>query len=78
MNTSPLCELVAKEDLARAMNSFNINYNDTGIFGIYTECDKEKIPQLMETVMNVILNVGLHVVISFVERYNYGRTSRSC
>ena len=44
MNNSQLCSAVAKEDLARSLNSFNINYTDTGIFGVYTECDKESIP----------------------------------
>lgn len=50
---SQLCYTVAKEDLARSINSFNINYNNTGLFGVYTECDKEKIPRLMEVVMDV-------------------------
>ena len=51
MNNSQLCSAVAKEDLARSLNSFNINYTDTGIFGVYTECDKESIPRLMDVIM---------------------------
>ena len=53
MNNSQLCSAVAKEDLARSLNSFNINYTDTGIFGVYTECDKEFIPRLMDVIMEV-------------------------
>lgn len=53
MNNSQLCSAVAKEDLARSLNSFNINYTDTGIFGVYTECDKESIPRLMDVIMDV-------------------------
>ena len=52
-NTSLLCEAVAREDLVRNINSYGIHYTDSGLFGIYTECDKEKIPRLMEVVMNV-------------------------
>ena len=54
MNNSQLCSAVAKEDLARSLNSFNINYTDTGIFGVYTECDKESIPRLMDVMMEVV------------------------
>lgn len=69
---SQLCYKVAKEDLARSINSFNINYNNTGLFGVYTECDKEKIPRLMEVVMDVSIRfVYLSLVFSFITRYNH-------
>ena len=54
MNNSQLCSAVAKEDLARSLNSFNINYTDTGIFGVYTECDKESIPRLRDVIREVV------------------------
>lgn len=69
---SQLCYKVAKEDLARSINSFNINYNNTGLFGVYTECDKEKIPRLMEVVMDVSIRfVFLSLVFGFITRYNH-------
>ncbi|KAH9327117.1 hypothetical protein KI387_007295, partial [Taxus chinensis] len=49
---SELARKVAANDLAESIMSFNTNYNDTGLFGIYAVAKPECLEDLSYTMMN--------------------------
>jgi len=50
--TSQLCYDVAANELAHSLITFNTCYKDTGLFGFYAVCEREKVGDLIKCVSN--------------------------
>eukprot|EP01114_Cavostelium_apophysatum_P013976 TRINITY_DN34_c0_g1_i1.p1 TRINITY_DN34_c0_g1~~TRINITY_DN34_c0_g1_i1.p1 ORF type:complete len:513 (-),score=143.21 TRINITY_DN34_c0_g1_i1:115-1653(-) len=56
--SSRLCEIVATEEIAHSITSFNTVYRDTGLFGVYATCKPEKSEDLAFEIMNEFTRLG--------------------
>ena len=54
---SKFCMDIAQHDLAYSMKSFNTNYKDTGLFGVYLTAPDNKLDDLMWYTMNNLLRL---------------------
>mmetsp|Transcript_7353 Transcript_7353/g.16031 ORF Transcript_7353/g.16031 Transcript_7353/m.16031 type:complete len:485 (-) Transcript_7353:6-1460(-) len=66
--TSQLCYDVAASELANSISTFNTCYKDTGLFGLYAIADKERVSDLMASVMNNLSKMADHIREEDVER----------
>nr|CCA17860.1 mitochondrialprocessing peptidase subunit beta puta [Albugo laibachii Nc14] len=55
--SSKLAQAVAEQDLARSFATFNLNYSDTGLFGVYAIADQYKTNDLMWYVMESLVRL---------------------
>eukprot|EP00584_Thalassiosira_punctigera_P017428 CAMPEP_0172549148 /NCGR_PEP_ID=MMETSP1067-20121228/18294_1 /TAXON_ID=265564 ORGANISM="Thalassiosira punctigera, Strain Tpunct2005C2" /NCGR_SAMPLE_ID=MMETSP1067 /ASSEMBLY_ACC=CAM_ASM_000444 /LENGTH=490 /DNA_ID=CAMNT_0013336483 /DNA_START=59 /DNA_END=1528 /DNA_ORIENTATION=- len=66
--TSKLCYDVAYGELANSISTFNTCYKDTGLFGLYAIAEREKVGDLMASVMGNLAQLVDHVTEENVER----------
>jgi len=66
--SSRLCEIVATEELAHSITSFNTVYKDTGLFGVYAVAKPEKTEDLAFEIMNEFTRLGKTVTQLEVDR----------
>lgn len=58
-SSSPLVATVAMEGLADSMMSFNTNYHDTGLFGVYGVTDRDRCEDFAYQVRRVGVDAGM-------------------
>lgn len=60
-SSSELIANIAKEDLAHSLSTFNTQYSDTGLFGLYATCDPFACNQLMFEITKAITGCAYNV-----------------
>jgi len=55
---SPLAQALAAGELCHSLNTFNISYKDTGLFGIYLVGDQPTIPGALEAVADNVRRIA--------------------
>lgn len=66
--SNPIGQLCSVDGLADSYQSFNINYRDTGLFGVSFVCDKMNIEEMEDEIVGMLLSMS-HTVTDFsIER----------
>jgi processing peptidase subunit beta len=65
---SKLCHDVAAHELANSISTFNTCYNDTGLFGLYSVVESDKVHDLMTCVTQNLAELAHHITEEDVER----------
>lgn len=60
-SSSELISNIAKEDLCHSLSTFNTQYSDTGLFGIYATCEQYACNQLMHEVTKAMTGLCYNV-----------------
>lgn len=65
---SKLCHNVAMGELANSVSTFNTCYKDTGLFGLYSVVESDKVNDLITCVTQNLAEVAHHITEEDVER----------
>jgi processing peptidase subunit beta len=66
-SSSELIANIATEDLAHSLSTFNTQYSDTGLFGVYATCDPYACNQLMHEVTRAMTSLCYNVEEELLE-----------
>jgi processing peptidase subunit beta len=67
-DASKLCNDVAVNELANSISTFNTCYKDTGLFGLYSVVESDKVHDLMACIAHNLAEIAHHVTEEDVER----------
>ena len=67
-DASKLCHDIAMNELANSISTFNTCYNDTGLFGLYSVVESDKVHDLVTCIAHNLAELVHHITEEDVER----------